>query len=748
MAEEYGVIAGVQDDAEPEVPFVRFLGTSRRNTVENGGKIDLAVAFDVNVPHTLEITIPHGWSYGPGASKSNDKFPNCPLDFTDGENVPGMPILKEKLPTSDFLAAESVEACGIDKEVKTKLVINFKNAGIKLATEKKSYILVQVAYPGLLPQQLDTAHESSETEDQTEHAHEDGHDDADDVAEGPVFHAKFSTASSASSKVSELSQAVWQILSDWNCQYSDWEGWGLCSTRCGGGKKWLIRYRLLYATHGGKNECPKNEKKIVSCNTHKCMNNCKEVAIEKRSPFCTVRCGGGVALQQSGLSGSSCPSTGDSDIVSELCGDERCRSTCVLSSEWMPLTGCSEICGQGVMLLQREVVSKEPDDDMCTAEIRQEPCFRHHCGDFAVVPATEQDVFRCEAHSYAPVNVRMRIFAKHVFNDVIIKVVPPIGYKIQQNACDKIKEWEHTLPSGFTCELSHEDSKSPQPQAITIKSAASRTFEFQVTLFLPACSDLEEHKGLDRWQAHISSQGSPGDMVMTWVTDIIEDASGTKYAQSKSIFKQDWVDCEGPIKMWNSGGHGLCFGFEESEERADSDTKKVVLEECLEHERWVIDPSGVGHIGAVEDKFQFGNICATHGAVIGSPIVACGGECGRENCAWIIGTRKKTRLRLRHNMDFCIGTSDSEPQIGSSLVLHKCPLDDRQKLEDSPGLSWEVPCPKEKAPDTETWTGFSTTEETPMRTQAYYCMDTKQCPDKHVCSEFFICEEEDEADSN
>lgn len=175
----------------------------------------------------------------------------------------------------------------------------------------------------------------------------------------------------------------WPILGDWECRYSEWEGFGTCSTRCGGGTRQLTR-RVLFQPAVGElckdTVHPDNQ----SCNEHACLWGCEfdegEIIGE-----CTASCGGGVRLKRRRFKGNHCPTATDmyADIAVP-CNTQPCRARCQYSDVWQVVTQCDELCGVGHFWMMRPVLSKDTDDHACQPLWKQVPCMRQVCNQFTV----------------------------------------------------------------------------------------------------------------------------------------------------------------------------------------------------------------------------------------------------------------------------------------------------------------------------------------------------------------------------
>jgi len=175
----------------------------------------------------------------------------------------------------------------------------------------------------------------------------------------------------------------WPILGDWECAYSEWEGFGTCSTRCGGGTRQLTR-RVLFQPPVGELCNDTMHPDIEPCNEHACLWGCEfeegEIVGE-----CTASCGGGVRLKRRRFKGNYCPALADIYAdAAEPCNTQPCRARCQYSDVWQVVTQCDELCGPGKFWMMRQVLSKDSDDAACQPLWKQVPCMRQVCNQFTV----------------------------------------------------------------------------------------------------------------------------------------------------------------------------------------------------------------------------------------------------------------------------------------------------------------------------------------------------------------------------
>lgn len=180
---------------------------------------------------------------------------------------------------------------------------------------------------------------------------------------------------------------AWPILGDWDCAYSDWENWGSCTARCGGGTQTLRRRILVEPPLGGSGRNCSHEdlSQELPCNEHPCVFDCCFEEVED-SGGCSADCGGGVKILRRRWSGEKCPAAAD-DLAQRLvpCNQQPCRVPCRLADDWTVMTECSKLCGPGHYWMFRQVVQKDPADDTCQPDMRKVPCVKQLCTPLTVI---------------------------------------------------------------------------------------------------------------------------------------------------------------------------------------------------------------------------------------------------------------------------------------------------------------------------------------------------------------------------
>lgn len=186
----------------------------------------------------------------------------------------------------------------------------------------------------------------------------------------------------------EMKMDGWPVLGDWGCLYSQWEGWGSCSTRCGGGHRLIVRRPLLQPPSG--EECKETvHPNPGTCNEHPCLHHC-DFKEETISGECSAECGGGVKFTRKrffidGDNFHLCPQFGEKYSEQlEPCNTQPCKARCQLSQSWDPVTPCDAVCGKGHFKVMKKVLQKEADDETCIPEYKWLPCERQQCTQFTV----------------------------------------------------------------------------------------------------------------------------------------------------------------------------------------------------------------------------------------------------------------------------------------------------------------------------------------------------------------------------
>jgi len=317
----------------------------------------------------------------------------------------------------------------------------------------------------------------------------------------------------------------WPVLGDWDCVYSDWEGWGTCSARCGGGIQRLTRRVLMHPPLGGTGKsCNEDLVMDIECNRHLCMWPCEFV--EEQSSGCSSECGGGVKMVRMRWRGDHCPEINDEHAIRrEPCNTQPCTVKCLLSDTWSVVTECSEACGLGHFWLMRPVLQKEQGDSNCMPEWRQLPCVRQHCRALSVV--------RPDRNLIA--------FPNDKFTAAVIFKVPLLSRLIQLNAPEGFR----FVTKGQNCIITEHDM-IPHFEKCTVGVRPSQAiFSFKTPLTPTLASSAEVTGDLAaasaRWLAGASNGGSEG-IIFGYESAGFEDRHSFKIRVSNApCLDEDWA---------------------------------------------------------------------------------------------------------------------------------------------------------------------------------------------------------------
>ncbi|CAE7222778.1 SPON1 [Symbiodinium sp. CCMP2592] len=250
----------------------------------------------------------------------------------------------------------------------------------------------------------------------------------------------------------------WPILGDWDCVYSDWEGWGSCSARCGGGNRMLVR-RPLQQPPGGQQCNEILHPNPGRCNEHPCLYSCgyKEEVIEGE---CSASCGGGVKFTRKrffidGDNFHLCPQMGErySEQL-EPCNTQPCKARCEHSKKWEVITPCDAACGKGHFIVMKQVLQKDIEDENCTAEWKWLPCVQQHCTSFTV----SRMVANLQPHPEERIKVLLSWANKVETRKISIRA--PLGYKFGEKDGD-CKILFHSLqPHFLNCKVTSQQNEA------------------------------------------------------------------------------------------------------------------------------------------------------------------------------------------------------------------------------------------------------------------------------------------------
>lgn len=261
----------------------------------------------------------------------------------------------------------------------------------------------------------------------------------------------------------------WQILGDWDCVYSDWEGWGNCPAKCGGSMMRLTRRVLLeppprVLKKSFPKECPGPLEKEVPCNEFPCKFPCELVEVGKPG-VCSAECGGGVRAVRWMWRGENCPKEDDEDAVQyEPCNPQPCKARCKLADTWTVVTGCSEVCGQGTYRMMREVLQKDQDDPACQPEWREVKCVRQWCAQLSII-RPDRNILPYPGETYY-----VGIAFKLTFPVQKITINAPGGYSFGVAGSDCELHDHDLFPWFRSCKVGvqYAENKWEEPRSITL----------------------------------------------------------------------------------------------------------------------------------------------------------------------------------------------------------------------------------------------------------------------------------------
>lgn len=326
---------------------------------------------------------------------------------------------------------------------------------------------------------------------------------------------------------------AWPILGDWGCVYSDWEGWGSCSTKCGGGQRMLVRKPLLQPPSG--TECTDTvHPDPGTCNEHPCLYHCK-FKEERIEGACSADCGGGVRFTRKrffidGDNFHLCPQMGDQYSEQlEPCNTQPCEARCELSNKWEPVTPCDAVCGKGHFKVMKKVLQKQEDDDTCIPEYKWLPCERQKCTEFTVSRTSPSLVPTPEDRVDLVLSWSQKTMARK------ISIRAPIGYKFGEKAEEACKIKFHSLqPHMESCKVAEQLNSvelafaTPLPPAETggaQQGPAKGRYEIGIEVETPLCEPIErwvadpirhkiicnEHPDRTRWEIQfLASEADAG----------------------------------------------------------------------------------------------------------------------------------------------------------------------------------------------------------------------------------------------
>merc|ERR1719440_1092876 len=154
--------------------------------------------------------------------------------------------------------------------------------------------------------------------------------------------------------------------------WNEWTSWGTCSEACGDGEETRTRDRKVIAQYGG-NDVTGPPEEVRGCFVKPCPIDC-EVSEWEDEGDCTTSCGTGDQRQTRFITvatdhgGVECPSDVEQDVD---CAPDPCPVDCILA-EWSGWSPCDKTCGPGTSTRQRfEEVEAIHGGKECTASTEQ-----------------------------------------------------------------------------------------------------------------------------------------------------------------------------------------------------------------------------------------------------------------------------------------------------------------------------------------------------------------------------------------
>lgn len=301
---------------------------------------------------------------------------------------------------------------------------------------------------------------------------------------------------------------AWPILGDWVCRYSDWEGWGTCTTQCGGGTRVLTRRVLSQPPNGivCKDIVHPNPEQFP-CNQHQCVDKCE---IAKWSPWsaCTASCGGGVKFRRRKCVGEKCPAGDDpfAEVVEE-CNTQPCKPKCMLADTWTAVTACDALCGFGTFLAVRKVLQKDLADHTCQPIYDRVTCMGQICTKFTVIRPDANDL------PYPGLKFKVALTWEQTSQARLISIRAPFGYSFGKHdePCEFVQGTDNPIhnlmPHLLECKVDVEESliklsmdeDNPLPASVTGFSeeeiiADRARYELHIVVKNPHCEK-------DSWDA-------------------------------------------------------------------------------------------------------------------------------------------------------------------------------------------------------------------------------------------------------
>eukprot|EP00930_Biecheleria_cincta_P040242 TRINITY_DN2758_c0_g1_i1.p1 TRINITY_DN2758_c0_g1~~TRINITY_DN2758_c0_g1_i1.p1 ORF type:complete len:829 (-),score=129.87 TRINITY_DN2758_c0_g1_i1:69-2555(-) len=534
-ASQAEVDEGSQDEAEEEVPdgyedaytHLHVAPSTHRRVQDDKTGVTLSVAFALHpMAHTLRLTLPVGYELLKHTKKTSAK--DCPQVFSP-ENESEMFVYASMTESKEFVpnilsckvlrgsADRDEEGQGDSEEGNATKKDDSEEAATKTHDEGDEVSQRVQIEMKLAP---DTPKISQKVKKFVDSEWEEEKDmqwwffhvlvrypEMDPSPEDNTFLLHWSSDTNEEWE-GETEYRAWPILGDWKCRYSEWDGWGSCTARCGGGTRLLTR-RVLSQPPSGKacTDTVHKEPEKYPCNQHPCIETC---SMGDWAPWtgCTASCGGGVRFRRKKFVGSKCPASDDifAEVVEE-CNTQPCTIKCLRSDNWLAVTECDSLCGFGTFLAVRQVLQKDATDKMCMPTYERVPCMRQICTKFTVTRPDANDL------PYPGEKFSVALTWEQSSHARLISIRAPFGYSFGNHGepCEFVKGTDspiHSLiPHLNECTVDHEesvikltmDADNPLPPSDTgftdDEVGADRArYEVHVMVTNPHCT-------LDEWDA-------------------------------------------------------------------------------------------------------------------------------------------------------------------------------------------------------------------------------------------------------
>lgn len=406
----------------------------------------------------------------------------------------------------------------------------------------------------------------------------------------------------------------WPLLGDWECVYSDWEGWGSCSARCGGGSMRLRRRILMEPPDNDTDrKCKEELVRDEPCNDHPCLWPCThggELATEEQPAVCTAMCGGGLHVGRQKWVGQNCPRANDMSAAHlSPCNNEPCQAPCVRSDQWTAVTECSQQCGEGSFWMMQPVVQKDMHSATCAPFWRQQKCMRQECHrllisrpDRNLLPQVNSK-FRMSVIFQMPKNLNGRR----------IELVAPDGYSFGARGASCQLYHHDLMPHLTSCAVGKREEVIVLSMSTPLPPNAWGNYHFMVDVIHPDCpidnwvvdallTTLTCHVDSDsnRWRMEFADASSKST---SWESYIA--AGYTLYAptdvDTSTYSFRNREHCTGQIR-WSASQ--FCMDMSGDTAAAGASVKLYnCSKERLTNQEWIVPPLGTGTIvNAADDK--------------------------------------------------------------------------------------------------------------------------------------------------